>query len=383
MTDDQKSAADQAKLEKAPDKSINALKIAGDLARQELEFKQQSESKEAKTVIQKDTAIVLADLANKRADILVSTAPTQSKALLNFAQKTKIETASPKSTAPAAATETAPSPTPAKGFGDKLKDFFTSFSEKIKLFFAKIFNKKAPEETLASTTPTPTNSASPAQNGSQEKAPDGSKESWRAAVHSEAKRLGIEPAFAMAIVVVEAGKKGLDKNGMPLIRFEAHIFNQQLANRGVKEKHGGWGNSTLSGRNVDGVSCEGGQANEQACFQKAISINKDAAYNSISMGLGQIMGFNAASTGYSSAENMYNSFSASGGGEPEQIKGMFKFLENNKVHLNAARNNDFSTFARVYNGAKLGSAKHAQYTSALQNAYRSSGGNGGGNMAVA
>lgn len=272
---------------------------------------------------------------------------------------------------------------PEKSFGTKFKEFFSGAFGKIKEFFGvigtkiseffgKIFGKKKDAQS-SMPSPSPSDTAPITPDKSVERNPG----SWKAAVESEAKRLGIEPAFAFAIVTVEAGKNGLNSNGTPVIRFEPHVFNDQLAKRGVHEKHGKWGSSTLNNRNVDGVSCEGGQANEQACLQKAISINKEAAYNSISMGLGQIMGFNSASAGYPSAESMYQSFSASGGGEVEQIKGMFKLLENNKGHLNAARNKDFTTFARLYNG----SGRVAYYSNALQNAYRANG--GGSNSAIA
>jgi len=178
----------------------------------------------------------------------------------------------------------------------------------------------------------------------------------------------------MSIVNVEAGLQGLQEGGRPTIRFEAHVFNAQLKKHGIQEAHGKWGASTLVGRNVDGVSCEGGQGAEQACFAKALSINKEAAYESISMGLGQIMGFNSSLVGFSSAEDMYNHFSAGGGGEPEQIRAMFKLIERVPAQLKAARNKDFGAFAQAYNGAKVGTAKNEQYTAALRKSYLINGG---------
>jgi hypothetical protein len=80
------------------------------------------------------------------------------------------------------------------------------------------------------------------------------------------------------------------------------------------------------------------------------------------------MGFNHQLAGYSSPQEMYEAFSAQGGGESAQIKGMFKFIESQKHILNAARNGDYGAFTRGYNGSKPGSGLYAKYTTALSNA---------------
>lgn len=290
---------------------------------------------------------------------------------------------------PATTPAATPTPAPDKPFRDKIKDFFgdafgkfkdffDSLSTKFSSFFDKLFKKK---EALAATpspsnTPAPAPGSSPASPSVPETAKATSslekgKNSWKPVIESEAKRLGIEPAFAYAIIQVEAGKNGLNASGKPIIRFEAHVFNNQLAKHGHREKHGSWGASTLVGRKVDGVSCEGGQGAENACLQKALEIDKEAAYSSVSMGLGQIMGFNSNLVGYSNAENMYNSFSSGGGGEEEQLKAMFKLIERSPHILQAARNKDFGAFTRGYNGATAGTPHYNQYVANLQAAYRS------------
>jgi len=401
QTPDQKGVVDKAKPEKAPDKSVDTSKIAEELGRKQFEFKQQAETKIVGQEYQKDKATVQADLAAKRAEMVVAVGvPVDSSlAKMSDSEKAKVEALSAKAVeakpgsspesptgqvapnpaanpadSPAVAVlAAAPAAVPEKSFGEGIKEFFANLIQKIKDFFAN-FGKSAEEKKAiedAKANPVVAPNASPQSVTPVE---TGNKGSWKEVANSEAQRLGIDPAFAMAIVTVEAGKKGLNSDGTPTTRFEAHVFNAQLAKQGINEQHGKWGSSKLSGRNVDGVSCEGGQANENACLQKAISINKEAAYNSISMGLGQVMGFNSAAAGYSSAENMYKMFSASGGGENEQIKGMFKIIENSPAHLSAARRKDFSAFTKLYNGPAVGTDKHSQYMAALQNAYRSNGG---------
>jgi len=517
---DQK-APDKAKLDRGPDKSIDPSKIAVDLAREELDFKQKAEKEEAAKKLQKEKAGATKAAADKRADLLVSSPTPQAKVepakvetvpakieqakptvepakveataapkvetpvatpdetaqfndvikklsdssmsgdLANFLKKvesapadaafttlatqlvekflptdlksqlqekkiTKLQafrsamsqiieyqkTVTPAETArfdqlgksfnsfvdaasakkvettttgsPSTAPTGNPTPTPPtapapeKSFGDKIKDFFKDFFASISGFFSKLFGKK-PETPTVAPAPSPTGTPSVTPSPRVE---TGGRENWRAVINSEAQRLGIEPAFAMAIITVEAGKVGLTSDGKPVIRFEPHVFNKQLASRGI-EKHGGWGSSTLTGRNVDGVSCEGGQANEHACFQKALQINKDAAYNSMSMGLGQIMGFNAGTAGYPSAENMFQSFSAGGGGEVEQIKAMFRLIEKTPAQLSACRRKDFGAFTRAYNGSSPGSDLYARYVSGMQNAYaKNGGGTSSGNQVV-
>jgi hypothetical protein len=93
----------------------------------------------------------------------------------------------------------------------------------------------------------------------------------------------------------------------------------------------------------------GKQSSEYAAFNFAQSLNEEAAYQSISMGLGQIMGGNFKSAGYSSAKEMYEDFNK---GHEQQIKGMITFFENyrNGGTLKALQKMDIETFVSQYNG---------------------------------
>jgi hypothetical protein len=273
-------------------------------------------------------------------------------------------------------------PAEGQGFGEKFGDFFKKLwdglSKLIESITAKLSGWFSGKKAAEGTAGTPQQSQ-PAENSTPDKEsqPTPTAESQSAGPAEdktasnreltlrEAERLQIEPAFALAIMTVESGKKGLNEDGTPVIRFEPHIFNNY-----VEGGHGTWGASKLVGRKVDGVSCEGGQAAEHACLQKAISINRDAAYKAISMGQGQIMGFNAGIAGYTNAEAMFRDFSATGGGETAQIK----VIEKSPAILRAARNKDYAAFTSTYNGAKPGNPHHARYVAALERAYRNNGG---------
>lgn len=367
---------------------LDPTKLGERLAQREFEAMQKAGQKTAE--VDPDAAR-LSEYAQKKAAIeanlerekakLVAPAPEKKvdQADQKATETTTLPSAKPQSTPTETKTteETAKVPEPPKAAGtmDKIKEFFSKISAGFAAFF-KQFTDKIGEMTgklFGKKTETKTVSTAPEKANS-------SNESWKEIIDTEAKRIGIEPAFAYAVITTEVGpnKKGLNEDGTPVIRFEPHVFNSQLASKGINEKHGKWGASTLSGRNVDGVSCEGGQPNEHACLRKAMEINKDAALRSVSMGMGQLMGFNHGLAGYGSAEEMFNKFSKNGGGEAEQIRAMFKLIENTKPILNAARNKDFGAFTRAYNGSKPGSDLYNRYVSSMQNAYAKNGGGSAG-----
>jgi hypothetical protein len=90
------------------------------------------------------------------------------------------------------------------------------------------------------------------------------------------------------------------------------------------------------------------QESGYGAFNFAKTLNEDSAYNAISMGFGQVMGYNYSVLGYSSAKETFNDFSK---GEVQQIEGMMKFIKNyNPKMLNALQNNDYNTFGLYYNG---------------------------------
>jgi N-acetylmuramidase len=316
--------------------------------------------------------------AADRANVLADAGDNADPPNPSSASQVEGNSTSPASTATgstSAATET-----PGSGIGEKLSVFFNDFMGKFKGFFSKLSDtisgwfgkKKEPESggsvaspaNAASSAGAVTSSASNASSGAEVASPG----SWERVVDSEARRLGIESAFLRAVLKVEAGNAGPfhKSTDKPVIRFESHIFNGRL-NKG--EKRAGWGKSKLNGRHVDGVSCEGGQVNEQKCFQRAIKINPKAAYASISMGQGQIMGFNAGIAGYSSAQAMYEAFSNKSTGAVAQIKSMTRLIEKTGTILAACRRKDFGAFTRGYNGSKPGSPLYARYTAKMEQYY--------------
>jgi hypothetical protein len=359
--------------------------VTPDQPRHDLEVEQKNEKDQLNREITKNKSETVNNSASSRADLISSIGASP-------AENSAPTESSPQSTPnqPDQKTDTASLggsfqeiSDKFKNIADKFKGIAAVFTAKFTDFFNKIFKINPSENPQASDQATEQPNPEPASTETSAPAKVESSSDWKELVTSEAKRLNIDPAFALAIMSVESGKKNfsdalnpIEGAGQPpVIRFEPHILNQQLAKSGNQTEPGKWGASKLVGRNVDGVSCEGGQANEIACLNKAISINREAAFNSISMGMGQIMGFNSKLSGYNSAEEMFKRFSSSEGGANAQILGMFKVIENSPVILKAAQSKNFSSFARFYNGASVGTEKHSQYMAALQNAYQSNGGN--------
>lgn len=182
----------------------------------------------------------------------------------------------------------------------------------------------------------------------------------------------IEPRVAQAIMQIESGGRTHGENGKPIIRFESHIFRSKLGNDALWSKHfradpaQPWTNQLWRPAGGEWRDLHpGGQAAEYAAFEFAKSLNADAAYQSISVGAPQIMGFNHARVGYPSAQAMYESFQNG----PMQTIGFINFLLSDPALFEAVRNRDWREIARRYNG----SGQVETYAPLLQKAYEGLG----------
>ncbi|MFN8596923.1 MAG: N-acetylmuramidase domain-containing protein [Anaerolineae bacterium] len=171
-----------------------------------------------------------------------------------------------------------------------------------------------------------------------------------------ANKIGIDSGAAVAVVAVESGGSGLGPDGRAVIRFENHLFwfnwgkahadqynqffqfDQTTSWRGHKfrtDPKGQWQDVHTN------------QASEWAAFAHARSLDDHAAKLSISMGLVQILGSNFRAIGYDTVDAMFDAFSAD---ERFQLLGFFNFVKNDQRQVTALQANDFTAFARIYNG---------------------------------
>jgi len=144
----------------------------------------------------------------------------------------------------------------------------------------------------------------------------------------------IEFTVLMAFIEVESGGKGFDDNtGKILIQFEPHWFKKRVP----YGPSGAW-----SVNKVDR------QAKEWEAFNSAFAINPDAAMESTSIGLPQIMGAHWKRLGFESVGKMWDYFKKS---ETHQIKALINFIESDPRLLKALVEKDWHKVAVIYNGS--------------------------------
>ena len=197
-------------------------------------------------------------------------------------------------------------------------------------------------------------------------------------LQTRASDLGVNVEDLVAVLQIESGGKGFDKNtGKPILRFENHVFKRELENQGVYDANlfaqhfrfdsvRGWqGHEYRAGSlgNPTGVwkTFHGNQVRENEVLELAASWNEEAAYRSASYGLPQIMGFNYGMMNQPSAKTMYELFSQS---IESQIDGLFAFLQNSVKSCSGLHSNrvaaiehlktnppNYVKFACNYNGS--------------------------------
>ncbi|MBS1538463.1 MAG: N-acetylmuramidase family protein [Bacteroidetes bacterium] len=158
--------------------------------------------------------------------------------------------------------------------------------------------------------------------------------------------LGISPASMKAVATVEAGGRGFLSDGRAKILFEGHIFWKQLIAYGINPKPLAPLHKTVLYEKWTKKYYKGGVA-EYERLDEAAGIHSDAAHNSASWGMFQIMGFHWKTLGYSSVSAFVRSQQKS---EAEHLKAFCEFIKTHNLTL-ALQNKDWAKFALRYNGA--------------------------------
>ena len=147
------------------------------------------------------------------------------------------------------------------------------------------------------------------------------------------KKQTIEAASLLTFISVETGGQGFDgKTGKIIIQFEPSWFKKKAP----YAPSGLW--------SVNKVDV---QSKEWSAFNDAFKKNKDAAMQSTSIGIGQIMGFQYKRLGYKSVDDMWNDAKK---GIEEQIKQMVKFINSDPKLRNALKEHNWTKVATIYNG---------------------------------
>lgn len=177
-----------------------------------------------------------------------------------------------------------------------------------------------------------------------------------------AKDLGIEPAALLAVAEVESGGKAFATiNGKPepLIRFEGHYFDRRLS----PEKRDKARAQGLSSPKAGEIANPKTQAARWRLLARASEIDRKAALESVSWGIGQVMGSHWSWLGYSNVDALVAEARSSVGG---QIRLMTRYIDKAGLKPVLAAK-DWDAFARGYNGPGY---RRFSYHLKLATAYR-------------
>ena len=163
-----------------------------------------------------------------------------------------------------------------------------------------------------------------------------------------------DPAALWAILAVETRGFGYLADRRPQILFERHVFAKRTGGK-FSAAHPDISNATAGGY-------KGGAA-EYPRLKQAMALDRNAALESASWGLGQVMGFNAASIGYANVQAMVDAFKD---GEDAQLAGCVDFITGKPALKKAFKERDWAKVAFFYNGKTF--AKNA-YDVKLANFY--------------
>lgn len=158
-----------------------------------------------------------------------------------------------------------------------------------------------------------------------------------------------------AVIELEAVGSGFFDDGRPKILFEAHHFSR-LTN-GVYDKSHSHLSSPTWNRSLYTYG-----SNEWIRLTQAHYLNAEAALQSTSWGIGQVMGFNFEVAGYENVTDFVKDMFIS---EHEQIRAMFRFIQG-KGLIEALNSHSWEEFAFGYNGAGF---KKNHYHIKLESAY--------------
>lgn len=163
-----------------------------------------------------------------------------------------------------------------------------------------------------------------------------------------ADQYGLPHAFVLGIVDKESAGSVFWLVGgkqVPAIRIEGHYFYRLLkgAERQLAVKRG------LAAPKAGAVKNPNKSDDRYRMFMRMAQINPEIAAQSISMGIGQVMGEHAVRLGYKDARDMYakccESFAA-------QVEIMLRFIKADKKLVTYAKARNYAGFARRYNGPK-------------------------------
>ena len=167
-------------------------------------------------------------------------------------------------------------------------------------------------------------------------------------IATAAAEFGLETASVKAVLAVESGGRGFGTDGKIIIQFEPSWFKRKAP----YAPSGLWTQNKVER-----------QAAEWVAFNDAFAKDANAAMESTSIGLMQVMGFHYRLLGFKTVGDMWDYARKS---ELNQLRLGLLFIKSNAKMYNALKENNFATFAHYYNGVQY---KKFNYDTRLEEAY--------------
>lgn len=162
---------------------------------------------------------------------------------------------------------------------------------------------------------------------------------------SSSEQLGIDPATILALTEIESGGRFFHSvNGRqePAIRFEGHYFDRRLNDTTRKLARNAGISSPVAGRIRNPAS----QQQRWELLARAMKFNYQAALESTSWGIGQVMGAHWQWLSYDSIDEFVKIVRS---GVQGQIDVMLRYIVKADL-IDTLSAQDWSSFARRYNG---------------------------------
>ena len=182
-------------------------------------------------------------------------------------------------------------------------------------------------------------------------------------IEAAAARIWIEPAALAAVASIESALRTSTMVGgrpEPLIRFEGHYFDRRLTGARREQARVAGLASPIAGK----IANPSSQSARWAMLNRASAIDRNAAFESVSWGLGQVMGAHWAWLGYDSVNALVADARE---GTAGQLRLMTLYIEKAGL-IDALRARDWARFARGYNGPAF---RANRYDTRLEAAYAS------------
>lgn len=168
--------------------------------------------------------------------------------------------------------------------------------------------------------------------------------------------LGVDAAALWAVVHVETRGFGFLPSRRPVILYERHVFHRLTAGR-FDQQHPDLSNPVPGGYL--------GGAAEYARLNAASMLNEDAALQSTSWGIGQVMGFNYDGLGYDNVRQMVAEMVDC---EDDQLWAVALFIDDYSMY-DELQEHRWQEFANLYNGNGAARDGREGYAAKLATAY--------------